>query len=139
MEKHSIIKLFILYCKNIITIWFAKKKENMNNKTMKKTIFSTDDDGSAPPPTFRAWHFSNPGRDNAGLACGQSTFTNIFYTNYQTGNVPAMGSQLYLNPDLSTPVGSGNLWYLLQESIIDQPTSYRIDNSGILAEFSFCP
>jgi hypothetical protein len=90
-------------------------------------------------PSFRAWHFSSPGRNSSQLACGNTNFTNVFYTNYQTGNVPAMGSQMYVNNTLTTKVGSGNSWYSLQEALIDgDGMSYRIDNSGILAEFKSC-
>lgn len=90
-------------------------------------------------PTFKEWHFTNFGRNSSTLACNDSMFTNVFYTNYQDGNIPAMGSQMYLNSNLTTPVVSGNLWYKLLESSIDgDGVVYRIDNNGILVESKSC-
>ncbi len=89
-------------------------------------------------PSFRAWHFSNPGRNNSSLACNNTNFTNVFYTDYQVGNYPMMGSQLYLDSTLQSKVGSGNLWYNSKEAYIDEPTAYRINNSGILIESKIC-
>lgn len=92
-----------------------------------------------PTPTFRAWHFSSPGRPSKSNACANRTFTNIFYTNYQVGSIPAMGSQMYLNSSLTTKVSGGNNWFNLQEAFMDDAeTVYRIDNNGILAEYSYC-
>jgi hypothetical protein len=89
-------------------------------------------------PSFRAWHFSSLGKNSPQLACGDTNFTNIFYTTYQTGNVPAMGSQMFIDSGLTTKVGSGDLWYNLQEAYSDDPTAYRINNSGILIESYLC-
>jgi len=91
------------------------------------------------PPTFRAWHFSSPGRPSKTNACANRTFTNVFYTNYQVGSVPAMGSQMYLNQELTSKVAGGNSWFNLQEALMDDnETVYRIDTNGILAEYAFC-
>ncbi len=104
----------------------------------KKSIYRAADEIVTPPPTFRAWHFSNPGRSSASLACSDTTFTNTWYTNYQVGSAPAMGSILYSSSALSTPISGGDLWYNLQEAFIDDPTAYQIDNTGALAAFSVC-
>ncbi len=90
-------------------------------------------------PSFSAWHFSNPGRMNSSLACNNTNFTNVFYTDYQAGGVPAMGSQLYTNSEKTNKVGSGNMWHSLQQALIDgDGSAYRIDDNGILAEYQPC-
>lgn len=106
----------------------------------KRNIFRTETDNNVvPPPTFSSWNFSNPGRASSGLACGNTTFTNTWYTNYQTGTTPSMGSTLYSNTTLTTPINGANLWYNLEAAFIDgTPTSYQIGNSGTLDNFSLC-
>lgn len=89
-------------------------------------------------PTFRAWHFSSPGRNSSSLACDNTTFTNTFYSEFVGGTLPAMGSTMYLNSSLSTPVGGGDLWFNLQEAFADIPTSYQINSSGQLIDFANC-
>lgn len=89
-------------------------------------------------PTFRAWHFSSPGRPNTANACSNTTFTNVFYTEYQTGNIPAMGSTMYLNQGLTSKVAGGNDWYNLQEAYIDIPTVYKINPQGVLIDSQVC-
>lgn len=90
-------------------------------------------------PTFRAWHFSSPGRGSTGLACNSLNFTNTWYTTYQVGNIPALGSVVYLTSALITPVNGGNLWFNLQEAFIDDPTVYQIGVGGTLDNFLVCP
>jgi hypothetical protein len=109
--------------------------------SFKKNIFKTDsEDSITPPPTFRAWNFSNPGRSSSGLACGNTTFTNTWYTTYQTGALPSMGSTLHSSSSLSSPISGGNLWYNLEDAFIDgTPTVYQIGNSGTLDNFFNCP
>lgn len=109
--------------------------------TQNRYIYSGTSCTSTPIPvtsTFKAWHFSSPGRDNTGLACNNTNFTNVFYTNYQTGSIPAMGSTMYLNSGLSTPVGGGNQWFNLQEAYLDTPTVYKISPQGVLIDSSTC-
>jgi len=66
----------------------------MNN--FKKNIYRTSTVfDEIPLPTFREWHFSSPGRASSGLACNDTSYTNAWYTDYQVGNTPAMGSTLY--------------------------------------------
>ena len=90
-------------------------------------------------PSFKAWHFNKSDRNSSALACNNSVFTNVLYTNYQGGDTPSMGSQLYLNSNLTTPVSGGNLWYgLLESSVDDDIMIYRIDNNGILIESNLC-
>ncbi len=90
-------------------------------------------------PTFSAWHFSNPGIANGSLACANTNFTNVFYTDYQSGVTPAMGSQLYTNPERTNKVGSGNMWYSLKEALIDGGGgAYKVNDSGILAAYEPC-
>jgi hypothetical protein len=75
--------------------------------------------------------FSSPGRSSSGLACTQVSFPLTLYANV---NILDLGVQMYLNPDLTLLFGSGNLWYQLG---IDG-VSYRIDNSGQIAEIVSC-
>ena len=82
-------------------------------------------------PSSYAFQFSNPGRTSASLACAQTSFTNTFYA---TTSTLGIGTQLYTNPSLTTPVGSDNLWY--QYGV--EGISYRIDNSGKTAEGTVC-
>lgn len=90
-------------------------------------------------PSFRTWHFTSPGMNNVGQACSNTNFTNILYTNYQTGNTPAIGSQLYQNQELTVKANGSNLWYGLQEAFIDDiGIVYRINGSGILVESDSC-
>ena len=90
-------------------------------------------------PTFRAWHFSSPGRPDQGTACNNMTFTNVWYTNYQVGTIPAMGSVLYSSSALTNPpINGGNNWFHLQESLIDGSTVYQIGVGGTLDNFFEC-
>jgi hypothetical protein len=90
-------------------------------------------------PSYRAWKFSNPGRNSSGLACGNSTFTNTWYTTYQTGYTPAMGSTVYTNSTLNSPVSGDNLWYNLQDAFIEgDARSYQINKSGVLSASASC-
>jgi hypothetical protein len=97
---------------------------------------------TAPPlPTFRAWHFSSPGRSSSGLACNSTSFTNTWYTNYQTGITPAMGSTLYSSSALTNPpINGANLWFNLKEAFDDgNPVAYQIGTGGTLNNFFNCP
>jgi hypothetical protein len=82
-------------------------------------------------PTGYEFRFSNPGRTSSSLACAQTSFTNKFYAATSTLGI---GTQLYTSASLTTPVGSGNLWYQLGIDGI----SYRIDNTGKVAEIIPC-
>jgi uncharacterized protein YjbI with pentapeptide repeats len=100
------------------------------------TAYKIDNTGkiteiSSCSPSVYSFQFSDPGRTSASLACSQTSFTNTFYA--ATSNL-GIGTQLYLNSTLTTPVGSGNLWY--QYGI--DGISYRIDNSGKVAEATTC-
>lgn len=84
-----------------------------------------------PPVTSYSFAFSSPGRSSASLACAQVSFP---LTLWASSNSISMGMQMYTSSDLSTPFGSGNLWY--QYGI--DGISYRIDNSGQIAEAVNC-
>ena len=99
----------------------------------KKMIYMLRTGGAptSPPSTSYLWRFSSPGRSSSGLACAQIDFPLSLYT---VVNVLEYGVQMYINPDLTTEVGSGNLWY--QEGI--DGVSYRIDDLGQIAEITVC-
>lgn len=92
-----------------------------------------------PTPTFRAWHFSSPGRPSPSNSCGNHTFTNTFYSQYVGGTIPAMGSTMYLDQGLTSPVAGGDQWFNLQEAYMDDlETVYQINSSGQLSNFQYC-
>jgi hypothetical protein len=78
-----------------------------------------------------SWFFTNPGRESFSLTCPMTSFDLTLYTSV---SVLDIGVQMYLSPSLSTPVGSGNLWY--KEGI--DGNSFRIDNDGKIAEINTC-
>ncbi|WP_281635415.1 beta strand repeat-containing protein [Flavobacterium marginilacus] len=82
-------------------------------------------------PRSYEFQFSNPGRTSTSLACSQTSFTNKFYA---ATSILGIGTQMYLNADLTTPVVSGDLWYQLG---IDG-VSYRIDYVGRITETYSC-
>jgi len=82
-------------------------------------------------PSSYTFQFSDPGRTSASLACAQTSFTNTFYA---TTSTLGIGTQMYLDPNLTSTVGSGNLWYQFG---IDG-VSYLIDNSGKISQISNC-
>jgi hypothetical protein len=84
-------------------------------------------------PSFYAYMTSDPGRASSGLACSQITFPNTFYA-AQPSELLGIGTQMYLDSSLSTPVGPGNLWYLF----VDSGIAYRIDDAGQIAESVTC-
>lgn len=90
-------------------------------------------------PNYRAWKFSSLGKNSVGLACNNTTFTNTFYTTYQTGSLPLMGSVMYTDSSLTIEVNGGNLWYSLQDAYNNNDkTIYKISNGGVLIENSKC-
>lgn len=108
--------------------------------SIKKNIFKTGFVDETPPPTFSAFTFSSPGRNNSSLACAETNFPDPFYTAYTGGFYPALGATMYLNSGLTTPVGGGNLWFKNFESgIEDSFISYQINNSGVIVDFFNCP
>lgn len=107
---------------------------------IKKTIFKTEVEDGTPPPVFIEYSFSNPGRTTGSLACAETTYPDIFYTEYIGGSYPALGATMYLDSGLSTPVSGGNFWYKNLESGAEANfISYQIDNSGTLVDFFNCP
>jgi hypothetical protein len=86
---------------------------------------------NAAQPTSYAFRFSSPGRTSSSLACSQTTFPLALYASDKFLNV---GTKMYTSPSLSSPVGSGNLWY---QNGIDA-ISYLIDNVGVIAEIKNC-
>ena len=95
-------------------------------------IVWTDTNNCCPvTPVSYGFGFSNPGRSSSSLACSQTSFTNTFYAATSTLGI---GTQLYTNSSLTTPVGSGNLWYKYGIEGI----SYRIDNTGKVADSAEC-
>jgi len=81
--------------------------------------------------TSRAYRFSSPGRDSASEACSAITFPDTFYA---ASTSLGIGTQLYLDPELKTKVGSGNTWR--QEGI--DGLVIRIANDGTVAQFDDC-
>lgn len=108
----------------------------MNN--IKKSIFKTYIEDEVPPPLFRAWHFSSPGRNSSSLACANTSFSNTWYMEFSGGTLPVLGGIVYLNSNLTSPVSGGELWYNLQEAFIDEPRSYQIGNDGSLMNSQAC-
>jgi hypothetical protein len=77
------------------------------------------------------FQFSSEGKNSSELACTETDFPLKFYA-----ASPSLGinSELFLNEGLSQPVANGDLWYQLSINRI----SYRIDNSGKVAEIKTC-
>jgi len=92
-----------------------------------------------PPIVSRAWHFSNVGNTTVMDSCGNNTFTLTLYTSPQNGATPLMGSQMFTDANLTTLYTGGNLWYNSKEASAGTPTSYKINNAGVLIDSSTCP
>lgn len=86
---------------------------------------------TATPKVSHSFSFSSPGRTSSSLACAQTSFSLTFYA---VDTFLQVGTQMYTNVDLTTKVGSGDLWYQLGIDGI----SYRIGNDGIIAEVVNC-
>ena len=90
-----------------------------------------DNTNCCPPPIISySFLFSNS-RTSGSIACSQTSFPLKLYAASAT---IAIGTQMYVNPELSTAVGSGNLWYKSGA----QGIVYRIDNTGKIAETFNC-
>jgi hypothetical protein len=87
---------------------------------------------------YTSWHFSPLGRATGALACLDVTFSNVWYTSKQFGTTPAMGSVLYTTPFLTAEVNGGDLWFNLETTLPDIPTSYKISSLGVMAESHTC-
>jgi hypothetical protein len=83
------------------------------------------------PITSHSFLLSSPGRTSSSLACVQMSFPLTFYA---ADTFLQVGTQMYTNANLSTKVGSGDLWY--KEGI--NGISYRIGNGGIITEIINC-
>ncbi|MFH6994551.1 leucine-rich repeat domain-containing protein [Flavobacterium sp. FlaQc-48] len=86
---------------------------------------------SCSSPIGYAFRFSSPGRPTSSEVCSQTGFPDTFYA---ASSSLGIGTQLYLDQNLKTRVGSGNLWR--KEGI--NGLTYRIDNDGKVAETSSC-
>ncbi|PAM93698.1 hypothetical protein B4N84_15590 [Flavobacterium sp. IR1] len=77
------------------------------------------------------FQFSNPGSSTAVLACNQKTFPVRLYA---CTSKLTIGTQLYTDDTLVTPVANGNVWYHAQHNA----TSYKVDISGKITEIYSC-
>lgn len=108
------------------TLWFKNGK----------SAYKIDDSGkiieinTCNVSNYTEFLFTNA-KSSASNVCGLTTFNNKYYASSST---LGLGTQMYLDPDLHTPVGSGSMWQLLEDS----GTAYKFDDYGKVAEISSC-
>jgi 20S proteasome alpha/beta subunit len=71
------------------------------------------------------YQFSSPGKNSSSSACSETSHPVIFYS---TSSTLGIGTQVYLDSNLATPVLGNNLWY---KSSVGN-FSYRVDNNRIV-------
>ncbi|MFV5702186.1 hypothetical protein ACM55F_09970 [Flavobacterium sp. XS2P12] len=119
---------FTLYLKNSLGATIATSDQTITHQSYWSMIANCT---VTTPVVSYSFGFSSPGRSSSSLSCAQTAFPLMLYAAVNTLD---LGVQLFINSDLSTPVGSGNLWY--QYGI--DGISYRIDNGGFIAEAVNC-
>jgi hypothetical protein len=102
-----------------------------STSTSTSTSSSTTTTTTTPSPGYYTYYFS-VGRTSSFQACGETPpFDNTFYSDSITLD---LGSVLYTNSTLVTPVGGGDQWFFLGSDFI----AYQVDNSGVIIDFFNC-
>lgn len=95
------------------------------------SIFTWNDNTNCCPVSNSTEFLFTNAKSSASNVCALTTFNNKYYA---SSSSLGLGTQMYLDPDLHTPVGSGSMWQLLEDS----GRAYKFDNDGKVAEISSC-